>query len=53
MGVFERAEGRSSRGAPEREPYVCVSCEAAFEVQYHSCPVCGSYDVRRAKWLDS
>ncbi len=49
MGVFDRATGDGEPGAGE--PYVCVSCEAAFEVQYHSCPVCGSYDVRRAKWV--
>ena len=28
-----------------------MACDAALEVQYHSCPSCGAYDIRRAKWV--
>ena len=31
--------------------YVCLACESGFDVQHHSCPVCGSYDLRRARWV--
>ena len=51
MGVFDKAKGVSHLGTPEGRPYVCMGCEASLEVQYHSCPVCGAYDVRRTKWL--
>ncbi|MFC7194008.1 hypothetical protein ACFQL4_04040 [Halosimplex aquaticum] len=37
----------------EAHPYVCVDCEAQFDVQYHTCPACGKYDIRRAKWMDA
>lgn len=51
MGVFNRAKNASHLGTPEGCPYVCMGCEAALEVQYHSCPTCGGYDIRRTKWL--
>lgn len=55
MGVLDRAKRVS--GLAEREDghlaYVCLACESPFEVQHHSCPVCGSYDVRRARWTES
>lgn len=51
MGVFDKVGDGPSPGNPEGRPYVCMGCEASLEVQYHSCPVCGGYDVRRAKWL--
>lgn len=54
MGVFDRAKQVS--GISEREDgapaYVCLACESTFEVQHHSCPKCGSFDLRRARWLD-
>ncbi|WP_233263419.1 hydrogenase maturation nickel metallochaperone HypA [Halorhabdus sp. CUG00001] len=52
MGVFDR--GRFNLGSEDAEtvPYLCLSCETPLPVQYHSCPECGSYDVRRAKWVD-
>lgn len=51
MGVFNRTKNGSHLGTPEDSPYICMGCEAVFEVQYHSCPACGGYDVRRTKWL--
>jgi len=52
MGVFDRAKEVSGITASEESyPYVCLACEGTFEVQHHSCPVCGSFDVRRSKWL--
>ena len=51
MGVFERAKNASHLGDHDGCPYICMGCEAAFEVQYHSCPSCGGYDVRRTKWI--
>jgi len=52
-GVLDRAKEVSgiSDGNGELPPYVCLACEAPFEVQHHSCPVCGSFDVRRSKWV--
>lgn len=53
-GVFER--GSHAPGDTEREtdrlPYVCLACESPFAVLYHVCPDCGSYDVRRARWIE-
>jgi rRNA maturation endonuclease Nob1 len=51
MGVLERAKRASGLSKPETLPYVCVDCETQFDVQYHTCPVCGKYDIRRAKWV--
>lgn len=54
MGVLDRAKEVSKIRAPESEdevPYVCLACETAFEVQHHRCPVCGSFDIRFAKWV--
>jgi len=53
MGVLDRAKEVSgiSGGDGEPVPYVCLACETPFEVQHHSCPVCGSFDVRRSKWV--
>ena len=54
MGVLDRAKEVSgiSDGEQERLPYVCLACETAFEVQHHSCPVCGSFDIRLGKWVE-
>lgn len=53
MGVIDRAKQVS--GLAEREdgyePYLCLTCGAEFEVQYHACPACGSFDLRRACWV--
>lgn len=53
MGVLDKAKRVSgiSKGDGESLPYVCLACESAFEVQYHRCPVCESFDVRRSKWV--
>lgn len=53
MGVLDRAKQVSgiTATAAARSPYVCLACETTFEVQYHSCPDCGSFDIRRSKWL--
>jgi len=51
MGVFTGANDASRLGNFDGRPYICMGCEAAFEVQYHSCPSCGVFDVRRAEWL--
>jgi len=51
MGVLERAKRVSGLSSPESLPYVCLSCETRFNVQYHTCPACGGYDIRRAKWV--
>lgn len=51
MGVFDQESGDSHLGTVEGRPYTCMACEAALEVQYHSCPDCGGYDVRRAEWV--
>jgi len=53
MGVLDRAKqvsGLSDADGSTR-PYVCLACETAFEVQHHSCPVCGSFDVRCSRWV--
>ncbi|MEF8838422.1 MAG: hypothetical protein V5A24_04585 [Haloarculaceae archaeon] len=41
-----------SESGEERLPYVCLACQSTFPVQHHSCPVCGSFDVRRSKWVE-
>lgn len=51
MGVFGEANDESHLGNAGDHPYVCMGCETALEVQYHSCPACGGYDIRRTKWL--
>lgn len=51
MGVFDRARDVTGGGAPDARPYICMGCEAGLEVQYHTCPSCGGYDVRRTEWL--
>jgi rRNA maturation endonuclease Nob1 len=53
MGVFNRARQVSviSKGDEEGPSYVCLACETVFEVQHHTCPACGSFDVRRLKWV--
>lgn len=51
MGVFDRGSGEFHLGKQQTRPYVCMACEVALEVQYHSCPSCGAYDIRRAKWV--
>lgn len=30
--------------------YVCHGCERRFEVQYHSCPDCGSFAVESVRY---
>lgn len=50
MGVLDRFARGDDDGS---YPYRCVSCEQALPVQYHSCPECGSYDIRARKWLDN
>jgi len=52
MGVFDRGTFRSGPDEADVLPYLCLSCETPHPVQFHSCPDCGSYDVRRAKWVD-
>ena len=54
MGVLDRARAVSGLDGSDEEPdpYVCLSCETTFEVQHHRCPECGSYDIRRAKWVE-
>jgi rRNA maturation endonuclease Nob1 len=53
MGVFNRAKQMSglSTRTDTSLPYVCLACETAFEVQHHSCPVCGSFDIRCSRWV--
>lgn len=34
----------------QNRPYECRECLERFEVQYHSCPECGSYRVNRVTW---
>ncbi len=53
MGVFNRAKevsGLSESGETE-DSYVCLACGRRFEIQHHSCPVCGSFDIRYSKWV--
>lgn len=52
MGVFEKARSVSHLGEPKGRPYVCIGCETLFDLQHHSCPACGGYDIRRAKWVE-
>ncbi len=53
MGVLDRAKKVSGVGdTAERQPYVCLACDTPLEVQHHACPVCGSFDVRRSKWVE-
>ncbi|MFB6192287.1 MAG: hypothetical protein ABEI11_03080 [Haloarculaceae archaeon] len=35
------------RGDGDARPYRCLKCDAAFDLQYHVCPECGSYSVER------
>lgn len=52
--MLDRAKaisGLDSRG-DDPDPYVCLACETTFEVQHHSCPVCGSFDIRHSKWVE-
>lgn len=52
MGVFDRVtDAGSFRETSATGPYVCLACGSRFEVQHHSCPACGGFDVRRSKWL--
>jgi rRNA maturation endonuclease Nob1 len=51
MGVLDRAKRASGLSSSEPLPYMCLECETQFDVQYHTCPVCGTYDIRRAKWV--
>jgi rRNA maturation endonuclease Nob1 len=54
MGVLDRAKSISGLGTGEDgdpPPYICLACETEFEVQHHSCPACGSFDIRRSKWV--
>jgi hypothetical protein len=30
---------------PPERPYVCRSCEAGLDVEYHVCPECGGFTV--------
>lgn len=34
----------------EELPYECKGCLERYEIQYHSCPECGSYQVDRTVW---
>lgn len=53
MGVFDKARAIPGFGdTGESPPYVCLACETGFEVQHHSCPACGSFDIRRSKWAE-
>jgi rRNA maturation endonuclease Nob1 len=55
MGVLDRAKSISGLGTGddgEVPPYICLACETGFEVQHHSCPACGSFDIRRSKWVE-
>ncbi len=53
MGVLNRAKEVSgiSESDEDRLPYMCLACQTPFDVQHHSCPVCGSFDIRRSKWV--
>lgn len=53
MGVLERAKEVTGFADTDgsRLPYVCVACETSFEVQHHTCPACGSFDVRQSEWV--
>lgn len=51
MGVLDRAKRATGLSTRETLPYVCLDCETQFDVQYHTCPTCGAYDVRRSKWV--
>ncbi len=53
MGVLDRTKKVTGlAGAEETSaPYICLSCDTEFEVQHHSCPVCGSFDLRYSKWV--
>lgn len=55
MGVLNRAKevsGMRKSTDEEPVPYVCLACETTFELQHHSCPVCGSFDIRCSKWVE-
>jgi rRNA maturation endonuclease Nob1 len=52
MGVLDRAKRASGLSSSKSQPYICLNCETRFNVQYHTCPVCGTYDVRRTEWVE-
>lgn len=31
--------------------YECQGCGEAYELEYYSCPGCGSYRVERTRWM--
>jgi lipopolysaccharide biosynthesis regulator YciM len=35
-------------GTTQPADYECRGCGAAFDVQYYTCPECGSYSVERS-----
>ena len=48
MALVNRLQGLLSNEDPT-EPYLCPSCGARFELQYHVCPECGGYSIQR-RW---
>jgi rRNA maturation endonuclease Nob1 len=53
MGVFNTAGNSSAASDPEGSAYICLACDTRYDLQYHVCPTCGSYDIRSVKWIDS
>ena len=44
MRVLEKVT--AAFGSDRRSnPYRCLTCETAFEVQYHVCPNCGGFSI--------
>lgn len=46
MGVLDMVTDRLREETPER-PYECLRCGAHLEVEYHTCPACGSFSIDR------
>lgn len=52
MGILSKVAARVQGGTPVG-PYECRECDTAHEVEYYTCPDCGSFSVERratARW---
>lgn len=52
MDVFAVARRVSFFDGESNRAYTCLACKASFDIQYHACPACGAYDIRRTEWIE-
>lgn len=46
MGILDTVTDRFRGEAPER-PYECLRCGIELNVEYYTCPNCGSFSIDR------